>query len=144
MIVAGRFDLVYAVSLLSTFSAAPQVVYHELTRKIFGYLKKYPKIEYSINLQALTIDANYEKVQMKYDFVNKYAYFSEEIGENFTEPIIDEWDIRVFVEYEHGHHKVTCRSIKSLSSVVASQPQHGHQNVRTRCKPQHLVPSSQC
>ena len=52
-------------------------------RRIFSCLKKYPKRGHEINPQPLTIDANYYKVQMKYDFVNQYAYFSEDIDEHF-------------------------------------------------------------
>ena len=77
LIVAGRFDLAYDISSLSRLSAEPQVGHTELARIIFVYLKKYPERGYAINPQPLTIDANYEKVHMKYDFVNQYAYFSE-------------------------------------------------------------------
>ena len=55
MIVIYMFDLSYAVSSLITFSYAPWIGH------LFGYLKKYPKIGYEINLQPLTIDAYYEK-----------------------------------------------------------------------------------
>ena len=59
---------------------------------------------------------------MKYDFVNKYAYFSEEIGNQFPESILDELYIHVFVDARHGHDKVTGISITGLLSVVGSTP----------------------
>ena len=34
---------------------------------------------------------------MKYGFGNQYSYFSEEIDEQFPEPLIDELDINVFL-----------------------------------------------
>ena len=52
-------------------------------RRIFGYLNNYPKRGYATNPRPLTIDSNYYKVQMNYDFVNQYAYFSEDIDEHF-------------------------------------------------------------
>ena len=66
MIVAVGFDLSYDVSSFCMFSSAPWVCHINLSRKIFGYSKKNPKRGYIINPQPLTIDVDYEKVQMKY------------------------------------------------------------------------------
>jgi hypothetical protein len=43
LIVAGRFDLTFAISSLSRFSAAPRQGHLALAKKVFGYLRKYPK-----------------------------------------------------------------------------------------------------
>ena len=120
LIVAGRFHLAYSVSSLIRFSDAPRVGHLELTRRIFGDLKKYPKIGCSINPQPLTINADHEKFQMKYGFVNKYSYFNEDIEDQFPEYLLDELDIHVIVDAGHGHDKVTGRSITGLFSVVGS------------------------
>ena len=61
-----------------------------MNRRIFGYFKKYPKIGYTINPQTLTVHDDYEKVQMKYYFGNQYAYFIEDIYEQFPEPFLDD------------------------------------------------------
>ena len=60
-----------------------------MVRRIFGYLKNYPKRGYEINPQPLTIDSNYGKVQMKYGFLNQYSYFSAEVDDQFPEPLLD-------------------------------------------------------
>ena len=60
LIVAAKFDLEYDVSSLSRLSDAPWVGHLELARRIFGYLKNYPKMWYAINSQPLTIDVDYE------------------------------------------------------------------------------------
>ena len=57
---------------------------------------------------------------MKYHFGNQYAYFSEDIDEKFPETLLDELDIHVFVDANHGNEKVTDRSITSFFSVVVS------------------------
>eukprot|EP00957_Ditylum_brightwellii_P199032 15171723-Ditylum_brightwellii.AAC.1 len=44
--VSGRLDITHTVSLLSRLSAMPRVGHLKLARKIFGYLKKYPKRGY--------------------------------------------------------------------------------------------------
>ena len=70
MIVSGSFDLAYSVSSLNRFLAAPRVGYIDMARNIFGYLKNYPERGCAINPQPLKIYVGYEKVQIKYDFVN--------------------------------------------------------------------------
>ena len=75
-----------------------------------------------MNPQPLTIGAYYEKVHMKYGFGNHYAHFSEEIDEQFPEPILDELDIHMFVDGKHGNDKVTGRPITGLFLVVFSTP----------------------
>ena len=114
MTVAGKFDLSYAVSSFGRFSAVPWVGHIDPARRIFGYLNIYPKIGYAINPQPLTIDADYEKVHKKYDFLNHYEYFSEDIDEKFTEHLLYELDIHVFVDTKYGHDKVTGISITGL------------------------------
>ena len=109
MIVAGIFDLAYYLSSMIRFSAVPKVGHVDLTRRMFGYLKNYPKIGYAIEPQPLTIDADYEKVQMSYYVVNKFVYFSEDIDENFLETTVDELEIHVFVDSYQGHNKFTGR-----------------------------------
>ena len=119
LIVAGRFDAAYAVSSLSRFSQAPRVIHIVKTRIISGYLERYLKRGYTINPKPLIVDANYDKVQMKYDFGN---HFSEEIENQFPEPLLDKLYIRVFVYANRGHGKVTGRSITAFFSVVVSTP----------------------
>ena len=90
----------------------------DMARRIFGYLNKYPKRGYSINPQPLTINADYEKVHMKYYFGNQYAYFNEDIYGWFPEPLLDELDNHLFVVSDYGNNKITGRSITGLFSVV--------------------------
>ena len=71
------------------FSAAPLVGHLDLSRRIFGYLKNYPKRGYVINPHPMDIDVAYEKVHIKYYFGNKYAYFIEDIDENFLNLSLD-------------------------------------------------------
>ena len=113
------------------FLAAPRVGHLDMYRRIFSCLKKYPKRGYAINTQALTIDADYDKVQMKYDFVNKYEYFSEDIDEKFTEYLLDDLGIHVFVDADHGHYKVTGRSSTGLFSLVGSTPTTWSSKIQT-------------
>ena len=80
---------------------AYQVGHIDLSRRIFCYLKNYPKQGYAINPQPLNVDVEYEKVKMKYDFGNQYAYFNEEISEQLPERLLDELEINVFADTDH-------------------------------------------
>eukprot|EP00957_Ditylum_brightwellii_P195243 14874475-Ditylum_brightwellii.AAC.1 len=74
---SGQFDLTYAVSSLSRFACAPQQENLTMARRLFGYLKKYPKQGYAINPNPLKMEVKYEKVEVKQDFGNQYSYFKE-------------------------------------------------------------------
>ena len=74
---------------MSRSSDTPQIGHLDLDRRVFGYLNKYPRRGYEINTKRLTIDANYEKVQIKYDFGNQYSYFSDDIDDQFTKPLLE-------------------------------------------------------
>ena len=75
-----------------------------------------------INPQPLTIDADYEKFHMNYYSENQYAYLRKEIYDQFPEPLLDELDIHVCVDSNHGHDKVAGRSITGLYSLLGSTP----------------------
>ena len=76
MILTGRFDLAYAIISLSIFSAAPREGHLELVNKAFGYMEKYPKREYAINPQPMTINMEYNKVELKMDFGKSVLLFT--------------------------------------------------------------------
>jgi hypothetical protein len=100
----------------------PSVGHLKLARKSFGYLKKYPKRGYVINPTLLQLDLDYQKVDLKLDFGTQYSYFEEELDPRFPEPLLDELDLHVFCDADHGHDKVTGRSITGIMSVVGSTP----------------------
>ena len=85
-------------------------------------MNKHPKRGYENNPRTLNTDVDYEKVQMKHDFENQYEYFSEDIDEQFTEPLLDELYINMFVDSKNVHNKVTGILIIGLFSVMGSTP----------------------
>lgn len=122
LIIAGRFDINFAVASLSRYAASPREGHLKLAQKIFGYLKKYPKRGYIVNPAPPTIDLDFEIVTTKYDFGNQYHYFKEELDPRFPEPLIAELDINIFVDADHAHDKTTGRSITGLIGFVGSTP----------------------
>ena len=122
LIVCGRIDINYAVASLSRFSSSPRENHLKLAVKILGYLKKYPKRGYVINSAKPKIDLNYETVKFSKDFGVQYSYFKEDIDPRFPEPLMEELECNIFVDSDHGHDKVTGRSITGLIGFVGSTP----------------------
>ena len=44
------------------------------------------------------------------------------MDERFPEPLFDELDMKIFVDADHGHDKVTVRSTAGIPYVVGSTP----------------------
>jgi len=120
LVVLGRFDINYAVSSLSCFSSAPQKRHLELAREIMGYLRKYPKQGYWINPLPPNTPSDYEVIAIKEDFGYQCSYFQEEIDPRFPTPLSSKLEINIFIDADHGHDKVTGRSITGLLEFVGS------------------------
>jgi len=87
-----------------------------------GYLHKYPKRGYWINLLLPNTPSDYEVIAIKEDFGYQCSYFQEEINPRFPTPLSSELEITIFVDADHGHDKVTGISITGLLGFVGSTP----------------------
>jgi len=122
LVVAGRFDINHAVSSLSRFSIAPQKRHLELAREIMGHLRKNPKRRHWINPLPPNVPSDCEVIAIKEDFGYQHSCFQEEIDPRFPTPLSSELEITIFVDADHGHDKVTGRSIAGLLRFVGSTP----------------------
>lgn len=122
LINTGRFDIQYATCSLSRFSIAPREGHLDMAKRIFGYLRKYPKKGYVINPDPPTIDLEYEDVSVHTDYGYQYDYFREDLDPRFPEPLVPELDINIFCDSDHAHDKLTGRSITALLGFVGSTP----------------------
>jgi len=122
LVVAGRFDINFAISSLSRYAAAPRKGQLAMAEDVLGYLKKYPARGYIINSKSPSIDPRYETVKLKEDFGGQYKYFKEDLDPRFPTPLIPEMDINIFVDANHAHDKVTGRSVTGLLCFVGSTP----------------------
>ena len=73
MVVVGRCGLICVVTSRIRFSVAPMEVHLYISNNLFVYLNKYLRRGYAINPQPLTIDMEYENVELKMDFGNQYS-----------------------------------------------------------------------
>ena len=117
---SGRMDIAFAVSSMSRFSQTPREDHLKRTEKILGYLKKYTKRGYVIDPREPILNTKFEKVEA--DFGNQYSDFVEEIDARLPSPRMKELSLNIFVDSNHGHDKVTGRSITGLISFVGRTP----------------------
>ena len=123
LIVAGRFDICYAVASLSRFSIAPRKNHLQMAEHILGYLKKFPNRGYLINPQNPKINENGRKMsKLTKDFGNQYHYFKEEMDPRFPPAIGEEMEISIFSDADHGHDRKTGRSITGTLGLVGCTP----------------------
>ena len=94
----------------------------ELAKKLYGYLKKYPKKGYYINADPPKIDLEFATATINDDYGHQYSYFKEDIDPRFPEPLMDELEVNMFADSDHGHDKVTGRSITGCICFVGSTP----------------------
>jgi len=85
-----------------------------------GCLRKYPKRGCWINPLPPNAPSDYEVIAIKEDFGYQCSYFQEEIDPRFPTPLSRELEITIFVDADHGHDKVTGRSITGLLGFVGS------------------------
>jgi hypothetical protein len=81
LVVAGRFNINFAISSLSCYASAPQQGHFAMAEDVLGYLKKYPNKRYVINLKLPSIDPQYKTVKLKEDCSGQYKYFHEDLGD---------------------------------------------------------------
>ena len=122
LVISGRFDTCHAMSSLSRCSAAPRRGHLELARKVFGYLRKYPRKGHVINPTPPVVDKKHENVELNHDFGYQCHCFQEDLDPQFPDPLVPESDINIFVDANHAHDKVTGRSITGLISFIGSTP----------------------
>ena len=117
---AARMDVTFAVSSLSRFAAKPREGHLRRAIKILGYLKKYSNKGYYIDPREPKLNFSYEELTP--DFGNQYADFIEEGDDKLPEALMDELPITIFVDSNHGHDKVTGKSITGLIVFVGRTP----------------------
>ena len=92
--------------------------------QVFGYLNEY-------NNRRIFVDQNNPKTQgggieinkdLTKELNNEYTYYSENIDSNLPDPLFDEMDITVFVNYEHAHNKLTIIPITGIIIFVDRTP----------------------
>ena len=122
LVTLGRFDIAYAVNALSRFSQAPREGHIDGMKRVFGYLKKFPK-------GMILIDPKYPN-HSQFD-VEKYEQWKEfypDAGEEpappgmFPDPKGPKLRITVYKDADHAHDLVTRRSVTGVLLFINNTP----------------------
>jgi len=117
---SGSLGITYAVSSLSRFNATPHEGHFRRTIKLFEYLKKYTNRGFLIDPREME-DENHS-YQIEADFGNQYSDFEEEMNQRHPTPKMKEVSTTIYVDADHGHDKITGRSITGIISFVGRSP----------------------
>ena len=120
----GRFDVAHATASLSRFSACPRQGHLDRALRVFGYLKKRPNCRYVVDSRDPIYHGGEKALETDFRevFGKSYPDAREEVDQNVPEPLVDELAITVFVDSDHGHDKVTRRSMTGMLILVGRTP----------------------
>jgi hypothetical protein len=116
----GRFDIQYATQMMSQFNMSPREGHLEAMKRVFGYLKKFPK-------GKLVVDSSYRdnsKFDSKdYDrWKEFYPDASEDLPDNMPKPYGKKVRITCYVDADHAHDTVTRRLVTAILLFVNNTP----------------------
>jgi hypothetical protein len=116
----GRFDIQYATQMMSRFSMAPREGHLEAMKRVFGYLKKFPK-------GKIVVDPSYRdhsafEISSYQNWKQFYPDAHEELPYDMPTPFGKKARITVYVDADHAHDTVTRRSVTAILLFVNNTP----------------------
>jgi hypothetical protein len=118
LITLGRFDIQYALSMMSQHSMAPRSGHMDELQRVFGYLQKYPdgKIAIDIADPPILKDIVYATGQQWIEF---YPDAEEDVPADMLEPAGMEARLTTFVDADHARNQVTRSTIVCALSTTS-------------------------
>jgi hypothetical protein len=116
----GRFDIQYATQMMSRFSMAPREGHLAAMKRVFGYLKKFPK-------GKIVVDPNYRDhseftVKSFDNWKDFYPDACEELPPDMPTAFGKKARITVYVDADHAHDTVTRRSVTAILLFINNTP----------------------
>ena len=121
LITCGRFDLCYAISSLSRFSACPREGHLKELGRVFKYLNKNRTISVTINPNDYAAP-QHTIMREEADWSEHYPGAEEELDGKFPMPLGKELTTTIFFDSDHAHDKVTRKSITGVLGLIGSTP----------------------
>eukprot|EP00980_Cylindrotheca_fusiformis_P001039 scaffold282_cov121-Cylindrotheca_fusiformis.AAC.1 len=117
----GRVDVLHEVSILSQYQAGPREGHLEQALRIFGFLKKHPKLTLWMDPELPKVD--YGKFQTNpEDFKEMYRNAREELPFDMPVPRGAPVTITAYVDASHAANKVTRKSHSGFIIFVNRAP----------------------
>src|SRR5210317_1469382 len=120
IITLGRFDIQFAVSSLSRFNMAPRVGHMKAAQRLFGYLKAFPKGK--IIYDCSYPDHSKYPVEDHEKWGEFYPNVQEELPPDMPKPRGKSVRITCYVDANHAHDLVNCRSATGILLLVNKAP----------------------
>ena len=108
---------------LNRFAAHPREGLLKRAIKIYGYLKKYPKKGHVIDPRDPLINIKYDV--MRSDFEHQYSGFKEKEDPKVPKSLMKELTVSIFVDSNHGHDKISGKSVTGIIVFVGRTRIHG-------------------
>ena len=121
--ILGRFDVLYATNTLARFSMAPRLGHLESSKRILGYLKKYPRHRILLNPNPIDLKSAMEKYKEYDGWREFYPEAQEGIPDDLPEPTPGKKvQVTIMVDADHAHCQVTRRSVTGILVFINSTP----------------------
>ena len=120
VITLGRFDVHFATQSLARFSMAPREGHLTAMKRVFGYLKKFPKGRIVID-SSFPDHSKYNTVDYS-NWTEFYPDAEEQMPHNMPKPKGKEARITCYVDADHAHDQVNRRSVTGILLMVNNTP----------------------
>lgn len=128
LVTITRYDIAFSIASLSRFSSAPREGHLKRLYRVFGYVKRFPDI--SIVMDPTPLDIEVPEFRWQEDHLLEYPNADNNIVAENDDLVPDDWpqsdgtvvDITIFCDADHGHDKVTGKSITGLFVFLGSAP----------------------
>jgi len=119
LITIGWMDIHYATNTLSRFAMAPREGHMQAMKRVFRYLKRYPSGKVLIDPKFRDW-SGFETQQ--YNWTEAYPNTTEELPPGMLVPKGKPVRIICYVDADHAHDQVTCRSVTGIILFVNGTP----------------------
>ena len=121
IITLGRFDIAYAVNVLSRYTMKPREGHYLALQRVFGYLRQRPHGKILIDVNEVPVR---EKLDLngKADWSEFYPDACEDLPLNRPKPKGKTMTITSFVDADHARDKITRRSVTGIVTLLNSTP----------------------
>ena len=119
LISLGRFDVSTAIMTMSRFRAAPREGHMKRLKRIYGYVKQYPKGAIRVRVGLPDYSG---LVDTKYDWTGIYGNIAEELPYDMPEPLGKPVITTTYEDANLYHDYLTGRSVTGILHLVNQTP----------------------
>jgi hypothetical protein len=115
----GRVDILFEVSVMSSYCAMPRIGHLHQLYRIFAYLKQHENSRIVFDSRIIDVDESKFK---EYDWTDFYGDIQEQLPPNMPEPLGNPVKISCFCDADHASNVVTRRSHTGILIFVNNAP----------------------